>query len=70
MANLFDLEFGGAQAVSEATGASVRNTSNPTRPGSAPSKANNAPKPTSSTSVGSGLIAALKTPFAQKKNRW
>ena len=59
MANLFDLEFGGAQAVSEATGASVRNTSNPTRPGSAPSKANNAPKPTSSTSVGSGLMAAL-----------
>jgi hypothetical protein len=43
MANTFDLEFGGAQAVSEATGATVRGYTESTTPSAAPPTASAAP---------------------------
>jgi hypothetical protein len=43
MANTFDLEFGGAEAVSEATGATVRGYTQSTAPSAAPPKATDAP---------------------------
>ena len=43
MANTFDLEFGGPQAVSEATGATVRGYTESTTPSAAPPKATDAP---------------------------
>ena len=58
MANTFDLEFGGPQAVAEATGATVRGYTESTTPSAAPPKATDAPTK-GQNNIFTGLADAL-----------
>jgi hypothetical protein len=58
MANTFDLEFGGAEAVAEATGATVRGYTQSTAPSAAPPKAVDAPTK-GNNNIFTGLADAL-----------
>jgi len=58
MANTFDLEFGGPQAVAEATGATVRGYTESTAPSAAPPKATDAPTK-GNNNIFTGLADAL-----------